>query len=259
LIESSTSKTVEALISGVSHQRRTTVAVVFAALAVAIAFTASRADANPGQAVSGWIAANVLALSIAYFRNWPGVFGKSEAGPLRWPLVLLMAPVLLFIRVVWQLQNLVFRTPLCNEIAPDLFVGRLCGYESLPKGVSVVVDLTAEFRTPHSLLKNVRTIRLPTLDGCPPDWAKCQQVFELLQNEPHRIYVCCANGHGRSVTLMAAWLGQLGMCHSAAEAVRIIQAARPTAAPNFDQMSFLTHVFQIMKTNRGRPRSPEPG
>ena len=234
---------------GVSHHRRTSFAVVFATLSVAIAFIAFGADSPIWQAVVGWLATNAMILSIAYFMNWPGVYGKSEVGSLRWPVVLLMAPTLLFIRTVWQLQNIFFRTPLYNEIAPDLFVGRLCGYDSLPKGVTVVVDLTAEFHTPLSLQARVQTSRLPTLDGCPPDWKKCQQVFELIGTNHHRIYVCCANGHGRSVTFMAAWLGQQGKCHSAIEAVKLIQAARPTAAPNSDQMSFLVQVFQTMNMN----------
>ena len=230
----------------VSHHRRTSFAVVFAALFVAIAFTAVRADSTIWKSVLGWIAAGTLLLSIAYFINWPGVFGKSEVGSLRWPIVMLMAPMLLFVRIVWQLQNIAIRTPLYNEIVPDLFVGRLCNYESLPEGVSVVVDLTAEFQTPHSLQPRVQIICLPTLDGCPPDWQKCQQAFALIGNNHHRIYACCANGHGRSVTFMAAWLGYQRKCNSAIEAVRLIQAARPTAAPNSDQMSFLTQVFHTL-------------
>ena len=193
--------------NGVSHHRRTSFAVVFAALFVAIAFTAVRADSTIWKSVLGWIAAGTLLLSIAYFINWPGVFGKSEVGSLRWPIVMLMAPMLLFVRIVWQLQNIAIRTPLYNEIVPDLFVGRLCNYESLQK---------------------------------------CQQAFALIGNNHHRIYACCANGHGRSVTFMAAWLGYQRKCNSAIEAVRLIQAARPTAAPNSDQMSFLTQVFHTL-------------
>jgi protein-tyrosine phosphatase len=84
----------------------------------------------------------------------------------------------------------------------------------------------------------VLTICLPTLDGCPPDWKKCQKVVELISNRHGRIYVCCANGHGRSVTFAAAWLGLQGKWHSAADSVNLIQTARPSAAPNLDQLVF---------------------
>jgi protein-tyrosine phosphatase len=195
-----------------------------------------------------WIAANALTISWAYFTSSPGVYGKKQDGSLQWPVALWMASWLLFGRVIWHLQNIVSRTPLYSEIVPDLFVGRLCGYQSLPRDVSVVVDLTAEFPTPRSMRENVLTICLPTLDGCPPDWKKCQQVFELISNQPGRIYVCCANGHGRSVTFVAAWLGLQGKCHSAPDAVKLIQTVRPSAAPNRDQISFLNNVFQTMNS-----------
>ena len=173
---------------------------------------------------------------------------RKEDGSIRWPVAFWMAPWLLFVRMVWHLHNIVSRTPLYSEIVPDLFVGRLCEYQSLPGDVSVVVDLTAEFPTPRSLRSKVLTICLPTLDGCPPDSKKCQQAFELIDNQSGRIYVCCANGHGRSVTFAAAWLGLQGKCLSAADSVKLIQAARPSAAPNRDQLSFLNNVFQIRKS-----------
>ncbi len=113
--------------TSVSHHRRTSFAVVFAALSAAITFTAVRADSTIWQSVLGWLATNAMILSIAYFMNWPGVYGKSEVGSLRWPVVLLMAPTLLFIRIVWQLQNRNGRSSAlhCTKsgepIGPDLF------------------------------------------------------------------------------------------------------------------------------------------
>lgn len=232
----------------VSNYRRMSFAAVFAALATAIALSAVTANAIISRVILVWIAAIAVTISLAYFTSSPGVYGKKEDGSLRWPVAFLMAPWLLFVRMVWHLQNIVSRTPLYSEIAPDLFVGRLCQYQSLPGDVSVVVDLTAEFPTPRSLQGKVLTICMPTLDGCPPDWEKCQQVFDLIDSQSGRIYVCCANGHGRSVTFAAAWLGLQGKCLSAADSVKLIQAARPSAAPNRDQLSFLNNVFQIGKS-----------
>ena len=68
-----------ALMNGVSHHRRTSFAVVFAALFVAIAFTAVRADSTIWKSVLGWIAAGTLLLSIAYFINWPGVLENRKS------------------------------------------------------------------------------------------------------------------------------------------------------------------------------------
>jgi hypothetical protein len=238
----------ESCMNEVSNYRRMSFAVVFAGLAAAVGLSAVTANSVILRVILMWIAANALTISVAYFTNSPGVYGKKEDGSIRWPVAFWMAPWLLFVRMVWHLQNIVSRTPLYSEIVPDLFVGRLCQYQSLPGDVSVVVDLTAEFPTPRSLRSKVLTICLPTLDGCAPDWKKCQQAFELIDNQSGRIYVCCANGHGRSVTFAAAWLGLQGKCLSAADSVKLIQVARPSAAPNRDQLSFLNNVFQIMKS-----------
>lgn len=232
--------------TGISCFRRLSFAGVFAVIGVAVAVMAFRAHLMAGQVILGWFAANAMTLSLAYFINWPRVFGKTEAGTLRWLPALWMAPMLLLFRAVWLLQNIVVRNPPYNEVAPDLFVGRLCGGESLPKDVSVVIDLTAEFPTPRSLRKKCGVIYLPTLDGCPPDWETCQRAFELIGDQHRRIYVCCANGHGRSVTFMATWLRQTGQCDSTNDAVQLIQAARPAAAPNHDQMSYLSKMFQTV-------------
>jgi protein-tyrosine phosphatase len=235
--------------TGISNRRRMSFAVVFAILRVAVCTTAVRSETRFSHVIFGWFGADFMMVSLAYFMNWPGVFGKTEQGTLRWPSALLMAPILLTIRVVWQLQNTFVRTPLYSEIAPGLFVGRLCNLRLLPKEVSLVIDFTAEFQTPHSIRSKIPTLCVPTLDGCTPDWRKCQQAFELIGGQRRHVYVCCANGHGRSVTFVATWLGKQGVCHSAADAVKLIQAARPSAAPNRDQMSFLTQAFESMKSD----------
>jgi protein-tyrosine phosphatase len=194
--------------------------------------------------LEGWLAANLMALSIAYFKNWPGVFGKTKLGTLRLIPVLFMTPVLLVTRLVWTLQNAVLGYPIYHESAPDLFVGRICGYKSLPQGTTLFIDLTAEFETPRSIRSKIPFVCVTTLDGCSPSMDSVQKCFEVMGAEHQRVYVCCAKGYGRSVTLMAAWLGHSGRCSSASDAVALIQASRQKAAPNGDQMSFLTEVFR---------------
>lgn len=231
------------------HFRRISFGFVFVILCFTWAFAAVRADSTIGAFGFGWISLNALLLSFAYFINWPGVFGKGDVGAPRWFLVLLMSPALLFTQVAWQLQNIISRTPIFNEVAPGLYVGRRCAQSSLPSGVIVVVDLTAEFLVPLSLAPGIRNILLPTLDGCPPSQRICLKVLEEISTNYPQVYVCCANGHGRSVTFMAALLGQIGKCHTSSEALRMIQSARPTASPNSDQVSFLDEFFQYLSLN----------
>ncbi len=228
--------------------RRILFAVVFAALSAALAFQANPASSSLLRLMIGWFTANAIAVSFAYFTNSSWIFGKTEQGKLRWIPAVLMTPLLSFFRFVWTLQNVIVRSPLYSEVTPDLFVGRICNYESLPDGITMFVDLTAEFPTPCSVRERLPTICIPTLDGCILDWESCRRAYESLLKRQQRIYVCCANGHGRSVTFAAAWLGYSGICHSATEAINLIRTHRPQASPNRDQMNFLEQVFQLMNT-----------
>ena len=126
--------------------------------------------------------------------------------------------------------------------------GCSCNYESLPDGITIFVDLTDEFPTPRSFREQLPTICIPTLDGSIPDWETCRLAFELLSKRRQKVYACCANGHGRSVTFAAAWLGYSGICDSATEAINLIRTHRPHASPNREQRNFLEQVFHSMNT-----------
>lgn len=229
-----------------AQRRRLAFATIFAVLGIAIALSAFRSGSLVTILIAGWFTADAMALSIAYLVNWPGVFGKSGHGTLRVIPALLMAPMLLLIQLLWRVQNLILRSPQYHEISPDLFVGRICRYKSLPEGITLVLDLTAEFPTPRSIRKNVRFMCVPTLDGCCPNFEVFRECSESTDAERRRIYICCANGFGRSVTVMAAILGYRSVCRSAEEAITHIRASRREAAPNRDQMRSLTQVFQSM-------------
>ena len=62
----------------VSSYRRMSFAVVFAALAVAVGFSAVTANSVFSRVILVWIAANALTISVAYFTSSPGVYGKKE-------------------------------------------------------------------------------------------------------------------------------------------------------------------------------------
>ena len=105
----------------VTKGRRFAFVTVFTVLGIALAVEAARARSKTGNFIFGWFALNAMTLSVAYLLNWPGVFEKTQQGRFRWASLLLMAPFLLVIRVVWKLQNTFIRSPLYNEVVPGLF------------------------------------------------------------------------------------------------------------------------------------------
>ncbi|SFH85588.1 dual specificity protein phosphatase family protein [Planctomicrobium piriforme] len=226
----------------ISH--RVMFALVFGLLAIVLAVRACRTQSILATVILAWVSANAFVLSLAYLGNWKKVFGKAEKGNLFWLAALFMSPMLAVIHSTWKLQNLFLSGPASNQVTINLFLGRRCEFKELPSGIGAFVDLTAEFATPASIRKKLPVYCIPTLDGCAPAWNACEKVFNQLHNRDLRIYVCCANGYGRSVTFLAAWLCERGVCRSPQEAIELIQSVRPQASPNRDQINSLILWFQ---------------
>ena len=220
-------------------RRRIMFVVVFALLGMALCNAAIQAKTNVHFLLLSWAVSNLLIVSLAYLFDWRRVFGKTDQGSLLWPAALFMAPFLTFTHLTWWAQNFFSSSPIYGSVTSHLFVGRRCKFEDLPNGVTLVIDLTSEFATPHSVPDSVQTICVPTLDGCCPVWSQCGQAFETLKNNHGGVYICCANGCGRSVTFMAAWMLQTGQCGDVDEAIQMIRKGRPQANPNPDQLSSL--------------------
>src|SRR5262249_24044909 len=146
---------------------------------------------------------------------------------------LLLLPYLAFTWIVWRLQTALQREPIWNQIAPKIFAGRRCRCEQLPPGVARVIDFTAEFPGNLRGARAVRWLSIPVLDGCAPSPADCRLGFAFRDEDPESaVYVCCANGHGRSMTLVCALLMKLGVAEAPDEAIAFVSKCRPKASLN---------------------------
>ncbi|QDT53692.1 hypothetical protein Pan44_17150 [Caulifigura coniformis] len=228
------------------HRRRLAYATCFSVLGLVLLGAATTFDAGAAAFFSAWCAVCLLILAAAYFRSWPRVFGKTDAGRLRPARAVVMAPYVLLSVIVWRLQNLFLDRQPWSRITPNLFVGRRCHVAMLPPGTTLVIDVTAEFLTPRSIRESVPFLCSPTLDGCAPTLEQCRAAFESVSWDSHPVvYVCCANGAGRSVTFVAMFLGWLGRAGSAEEAITMIRQARREAGPGTDQRAFLVENFPV--------------
>ena len=233
-------------------QTRNLIAGVFAALGAILLWRAITSERLPLALILGWISLDLFLVSIAYLRQNSRAFGKTDDGTMRPLRAIVMAPFLCFTWAVWQLQNLCSREPAWSEATPGLFVGRRCPFACLPPKTTTVIDLTAEFPTPREIRRHTKVVCLPTLDGCPPNLADCLRLFDLLDSiRDSVVYVHCANGHGRSVTFVAALLTVRGLAETPDAAIEKLRRCRPKASPNAGQRDFL----QELARSRGAVRS----
>jgi hypothetical protein len=204
---------------------------------------ARRTEVGSATILPVWFSVDLWVVGLAYLVNWKTVFGKTPDGSLRIGHRIVMLPYLAFCWTVWHLQNLLSAEPIWNEVAPGFIVGRRCRFSQLPPGTSKVIDFTAEFAGDKATRRAVQWLIIPVLDGCAPDLKDYQTGFAFL-GEPGEsaIYLCCANGHGRSATFACALLMKLAKAPTPQAAVETVVSGRRRASLNGEQLRSLRRI-----------------
>jgi hypothetical protein len=224
---------------------RYTYAVLFLCGSVALFVAAWLETHTAATIIDGWFAVDLLVVAVAYLWGIALVFGKTPHGSMRLLVALPMLPFLLATWIVWRIQTTILAEPIWNEVVPGLWVGRRCRWRQLPPGVTSIIDCTAGFPSDGVSRRTMRWLSLPILDGCAPTWGDCLQAFKFIDQESNpALFVCCAQGHGRSVTLAAVLLMKWGLAATAREAFEMIKRHRPGASLNGEQWTFLEQAAQ---------------
>jgi hypothetical protein len=186
--------------------------------------------------LAAWLGLDFLVLADAYARNGIGIFGKGPDGRLAALPTLVFLPVHLLAQATWGLLRL-GREPACDRITDDLYVGRRLLPPELTVAFDRYVDLTAEFSEPASIRASAAYRSFPILDGgVPPPGALPRLLAGL---GPGRIYLHCAQGHGRTGLVAAALLLARGEAGSVEEALGRLRSVRPGIRLNRRQEAFL--------------------
>ncbi|VTT99165.1 dual specificity phosphatase : Dual specificity protein phosphatase OS=Chthoniobacter flavus Ellin428 GN=CfE428DRAFT_3717 PE=4 SV=1: DSPc [Gemmataceae bacterium] len=215
---------------------RSAYAVIFFVLACACGVCAGAAAGNGNWLgiAPGWMAVAFLSLAAAYAGVGPRVFGKRDTGRQSPVSRVLFAPYFMLNAVVWQVHRAVSREPAFAEVVPNLFFGRrLTNLEARTAAARVgwhaVLDLAPEFAEAPALRTLPGHRSLPVLDATAPDPDLLREAVRWLAVAVAAgpTYVHCALGHGRTGTVVVAYLLATGAAPSVADGVRLLRSHRP--------------------------------
>lgn len=218
---------------------------VLAAFAALTAVLASGWALCPFRIGSTAAAISFLLVAVAYFGAGPRLLFKSTTGRrhafawvVHWPFFTLTA-------ISYRISLLLSRELAYVQIVPNVFLGRrLTASEAKHakvEGWAAVLDLAAELPEPR-LLREVKGYRsLPVLDATAMSLNQLRDAVEWVKQHAAMgpVYVHCALGHGRSATVVAAYLLASGLAPDAKAAIKHLRQLRPGVRLNRPQRRLL--------------------
>ncbi|KAL3685469.1 hypothetical protein R1sor_003491 [Riccia sorocarpa] len=191
------------------------------------------------------------AVASSPYVNKPYLFGKTSQGDFPWWSYALFHPYLFGLRAYVLMRRIKNKEDVYNQVSPGLFVGGWpSGVSDLPPGNPAVVDCTCELPRPdHADPREY--LNVPTWDTrgpFPEDIEKAVQWAVKKREQERPIYVHCAFGHGRSVTVMCALMVALGLTDTWSKAEKLIQVHRPRARLNKAQQESLQQWSKFRTT-----------
>jgi len=172
-----------------------------------------------------WLGFNFLILGFAHARGWHKIFGKQADGTISLLGWLFFLPLLIYTLIVWHLIRLFSREPAQNSVTEKLVVGRRLLKAELNGEFDNIVDLTAEFPEPKVIRYSPAYRNFPILDGAAPAPEALHRAVASLK--PGRVFVHCAQGHGRTGLFALAVLLHLGVAHDVEAGLQMLSLARP--------------------------------
>lgn len=173
------------------------------------------------------------------------LYGKRSDGTRSWWLVLLTLPFLGPVWLWWHCRRPTLTEAPWHELSPDLVLGRRLLDREFDLEVDHIVDLTCEYTERPKQRNHPGYLSLPIVDGAAPPPQVLQQYTERVQKLKGRIFLHCAEGHGRTATVAAALLIVRGEARDVDDALARIAAVRPKARPYARQLRVLHRMVQL--------------
>ena len=211
-----------------------------------------------------WPAIAQSIVTAAYFGVGPGVFRKRN-GRLPWTTRWALGPVL----IGQEISRRYYRRQ-CNawdQLSPQVWIGGVLNRNEAinlrKRGVTAVLDLTAEFSEPAPL-RSAAYRNIPILDLTAPNIDQLTEMASFIERESATgiVYVHCKIGYSRTAAAIAAYLLRSHLAKSAPEALDLVRRARPsvvvrpevvTALQQFEARGFSSRLASASSNNRSLP------
>jgi hypothetical protein len=186
--------------------------------------------------VVAWNTAMAFALvALAYLGAEPAILLKRPDGtrsPQSWPL---LWPYFFLTGFSFWLYRMNEREPPFVQVVPNLYLGRRLTprevRQAAPIGWQAVLDLAAEFAEVRALRRLPGYRSLPVLDATAPSWEQLLDAVDWLKERVAQgpVLVHCALGHGRSATVVVAYLLATGQVKGVKDGLSLLRAQRGVA------------------------------
>lgn len=192
-----------------------------------------------------WPCINTIIFGIAYLTNQPKILCKKKNGRFNPLVFLLNLPWLSFQYFLWYTEKFFSDKNAYNKVkGAHLTIGRRLLPNEYPDTIETVLDLTAEFN--EVTLKNKQYINVPLLDAMPLTKSAYLRLVSLAPEiAASRVYIHCAQGHGRTAMVTALLLTLTGYSKSAADAYDLILQCRPKAKMSQSQLACIHKIDTI--------------
>ncbi len=200
-------------------------------------------------------------VSIAFACNSPHIFFKQRDGSLSTRSYIIYWPYMLLNAISLKIYRGTKHEHAFDEVVPGVFLGgRLTDKDEIPfqdTGIGYALDLTSEFSETPFMRRKYRYLNVPLLDSCAPTQKQLKRAVEWVCEKQidSPVYVHCALGHGRSATVVAAYLLKTKQATCPERAVDLIREHRPRISLNTHQLGALTIYWtELQKIEAERPK-----
>ena len=197
-----------------------------------------------------WPAANFLVLGIAYATEKHRIFGKRADGTLATINVLFLLPYYLLLWSFWHVMRVLQNERVYDELEEKIVIGRRLFAKELPENIETVVDLTCEFCEQKSITQKYHYRCFPILDGSITEVSSFAEFACEIAKSEQRIYIHCAQGHGRTSMFTCLLLIAQKKYNNVDEAMAFIQQKRPRANMRKQQWLFTESCAREIKNIR---------